>query len=148
MVSIKLQSSFIKVTHRHGCSPLILQHIFRTPFSKNTSGWLLLEIGFKGFFSIESLYFRRNIALHLIFSEIFNIQGYLETNLKDLLRHNHIGIAFLECWHVEAHQIQHNSHLRSLSDCNIALLLEIPISKSHPGNEIQIIHVRIKYVKK
>ena len=28
----------------HGCSPVNLLHIFRTPFSKNTSGWLFLYI--------------------------------------------------------------------------------------------------------
>ena len=28
---------------RHGCSPVNLLHIFRTPFYKNTSGLLLLE---------------------------------------------------------------------------------------------------------
>ena len=27
----------------HGCSPVNLPHIFRTPFPKNTSGWLLLS---------------------------------------------------------------------------------------------------------
>ena len=35
-ISIKLQSN------RHGCSPVNLQHILRTPFTKNTSGGLLL----------------------------------------------------------------------------------------------------------
>ena len=31
---------------RHGCSLINLMHIFRTPFPKNTSGWLLLsELG-------------------------------------------------------------------------------------------------------
>ena len=34
---------FNKVALRHGCS-LNLLHIFRTPFLKNTSGWLLLYI--------------------------------------------------------------------------------------------------------
>ena len=29
---------------RHGCSPVNLLHIFRTPFPRNTSGWLLLYI--------------------------------------------------------------------------------------------------------
>ena len=29
-------------TLRHRCSPVNFQHIFRTPFPKNTSGWLLL----------------------------------------------------------------------------------------------------------
>ena len=35
--------SFIEITLRHGCSPVNLLHIFRTPFSKSTSGWLLLQ---------------------------------------------------------------------------------------------------------
>ena len=34
--------NFIEITHRHGCSPVNLLHIFRTPFLKNTSGQLLL----------------------------------------------------------------------------------------------------------
>ena len=29
---------------RHGCSPVNLLHILRTPFPRNTSGWLLLYI--------------------------------------------------------------------------------------------------------
>ena len=32
---------FIKIALRHGCSPVNLLHIFRTPFPQNTSGWLL-----------------------------------------------------------------------------------------------------------
>ena len=28
----------------HGCSPVNLPHIFRTPFPKNTSGWVLLKL--------------------------------------------------------------------------------------------------------
>ena len=42
--SIKLLSSFIEITLRHGCSPVDLLHIFRKPFTKNTSGWLLLIV--------------------------------------------------------------------------------------------------------
>ena len=42
VISINLQSNFIKITLRHGCSPVNLQHIFRTPFPKSTSEWLLL----------------------------------------------------------------------------------------------------------
>ena len=33
----------VEMTLRHGCSPVNLLHIFRTPFPKNTSGWLLLD---------------------------------------------------------------------------------------------------------
>ena len=40
------QSNFIEITLRHGSSPVYLLHIFRTPFSKNTSGPLLLNRDF------------------------------------------------------------------------------------------------------
>ena len=45
VISIKLQSNFIKITFWHGCSQVNLLHIFRTAFPKNTSGWLLLSDG-------------------------------------------------------------------------------------------------------
>ena len=32
-ISIKLQSNFIEIALRHGCSPINMLHIFRTPFS-------------------------------------------------------------------------------------------------------------------
>ena len=44
VISIKLQSNFIEIALRHGCSPVNLLHIFRTPITKNTSGRLLLYI--------------------------------------------------------------------------------------------------------
>ena len=42
-ISLKLQSKFIEIAIRHGCSPVNLLDIFRTPFPRNTSGWLLLK---------------------------------------------------------------------------------------------------------
>ena len=36
--------NFIEIVLRHGCSPVNLLHISRTPFRKNTSGGLLLDI--------------------------------------------------------------------------------------------------------
>ena len=40
--SIMSLCNFIEITLRYGCSPVNLLHIFRPPFPKNTSGWLLL----------------------------------------------------------------------------------------------------------
>ena len=42
-----LQSNFIEIALSHGCSPVNLLHIFRTPFPKITSGGLLLNIVLK-----------------------------------------------------------------------------------------------------
>ena len=44
MISIKLLCSFIETTFRHGCSPVNLLHIFRTPFAKNIPEGLLLHV--------------------------------------------------------------------------------------------------------
>ena len=41
VISIKLLCNFIEITLRHGCSPVNLLHIFRTPFRMNTSRRLL-----------------------------------------------------------------------------------------------------------
>ena len=42
VISLQLFCSFIGITFRHGCSPVKLLHIFKTPFPNNTSGGLLL----------------------------------------------------------------------------------------------------------
>ena len=42
-ISIKLICNFIEIALRHGCSPVNFLHIFRTPFARNTFGWLLLS---------------------------------------------------------------------------------------------------------
>ena len=44
VISIKLLCNFIEITFWHGCSPVNLLHISRTPFSKNSSVQLLLTI--------------------------------------------------------------------------------------------------------
>ena len=41
VISIKLLCNFIEITLRRGCSLVHLLHIFRTPFLKSTSEWLL-----------------------------------------------------------------------------------------------------------
>ena len=61
VISIKLQRNSIRIKLRHGCSPVNLLHIFRTPFSKNSSGWQLLKniyfalISWKTFELIQTL---------------------------------------------------------------------------------------------
>ena len=37
----QIYCNFIEITLWHGCSPVNLRHIFRTPFTKNNSGRLL-----------------------------------------------------------------------------------------------------------
>ena len=41
VISIKLFSNLIEIAFWHGCSPVNLLHIFRTPFYKNTYEGLL-----------------------------------------------------------------------------------------------------------
>ena len=50
---------FNKVAN-HGCSPVNLLHIFRTPLTRNTSGWLLLVIFLKKLASFSM--FSQNMA--------------------------------------------------------------------------------------
>ena len=47
---VALLCNFIEIALRHGCSPVNLLHIFKTPFPKNNSGRLLLRSS--GFFVI------------------------------------------------------------------------------------------------
>ena len=42
VISIKLQSNFIEIEPRYACSPITLLYILRTPFSKNTTGVVLV----------------------------------------------------------------------------------------------------------
>ena len=57
VISIKLQSNFIEITLRHGCFPVNLLHISRTPFPRNTSGELLLM-----FFNVSSGFRKKPLA--------------------------------------------------------------------------------------
>ena len=43
VISVKLLCKCIEITLWHGCSPVNLLHIFRTPSPRNTSEWLLLR---------------------------------------------------------------------------------------------------------
>ena len=39
----KVAKNFIEIAFRHGCYPVNLLHIFRTPFPKNSGGRVLLH---------------------------------------------------------------------------------------------------------
>ena len=41
-----------------GCSPVNLQHIFRTPFPKNASEWLLLKSELKNLLRLSNNFFK------------------------------------------------------------------------------------------
>ena len=43
-----LLGNFIEITLRHGCSPVNLLYIFRTPCPRNTSEWLLVRFQNEG----------------------------------------------------------------------------------------------------
>ena len=63
-ISIKLLSNFIEIALRHGCSPVNLLHVFKTPFPRNTSEWLLLKfVAYVSHISHIEIHYR-NIALH------------------------------------------------------------------------------------
>ena len=53
MISTKLQSNFIEIARRHGCSPVNLLQTFRTPFPKNTSKGLLLQNINTSFYTVK-----------------------------------------------------------------------------------------------
>ena len=67
VISIKLQSNFIEITLQHGCSPVILLHNFRTPFSQNTSGWLLLKVKSWRFIICNTMTENDSKSFHLFF---------------------------------------------------------------------------------
>ena len=46
MSKCDLKKVAIEIILQHGCSPVNLLHIFRTPFPRKTYGWLLLNILF------------------------------------------------------------------------------------------------------
>ena len=64
----------IEITIRHGCFPVNLLHIFRTPFLKNTSGWLLLM------FALEYIKNKLSITLSCLF-----INKSYNNNMVELL---------------------------------------------------------------
>ena len=74
LITRKLLWNFIEIAFRHGCSPVNLLHVLRTPFPKNTSEGLLLEklfflsihFSFSSTTSIFFFYFRGRRCLILL----------------------------------------------------------------------------------
>ena len=78
--SLKISFNFIAIALRHGCSPLNLLHIFRTPFYKNTSGGLLLDFGY----TPKRIYQQKSYTVMLPTAENVNVKINLHKN-KQLL---------------------------------------------------------------
>ena len=100
--SENMQSNFIEITVRHGCSPVNLLHIFRTPFSKNTSGWLLLNIykRNKKTFHEESLHISIFFYVYIFISSI----SYKEAELFRFLHERaleHLWNLAETAWHLK-----------------------------------------------
>ena len=57
----KVACNFVEITLRHGCTTLNLLHIFRTPFTKNTSRWLLLPLAFNRVISQNIKFYIRDL---------------------------------------------------------------------------------------
>ena len=57
-----------------GRSPVNLLHIFRTPFFRNTSGWLLLPV----------LVFEKKADQEILFTKFLIVHGYDDTNYQTL----------------------------------------------------------------
>ena len=78
VISIKLQSNFFEIALRHGCSPVNLLHIFRTPFLINTLGWLLLTLLIEAFLVEMNLHNKKWLLLCSYNPKKSNIKNYLQ----------------------------------------------------------------------
>ena len=72
-----LQRNFIKITLRHGCSPINLLHIFRTLFPRNTSARLLLTS------KLVVIQNNRNSQKMIFFSCSYIVRCKNNNNIKD-----------------------------------------------------------------
>ena len=85
VISIKLLCNFIEITHRYKCAPVNFLHIFRTPFPRNNSGWLLLNI----WIIFLSVVFILNFYWDWIFK--MYLKAFLSLNIQ----------RFSRCWNAE-----------------------------------------------
>ena len=83
VLSIKLLYNF-EITLRHGCSPANLLRIFRKPFSRNTSRWLLLSFAFLTFTGGREMKHWREITNGYLFFLFGAFYLNLSWNLKHI----------------------------------------------------------------
>ena len=63
--------NFIEIALRHGCSPINLLHIFRTPFPRNSSRWLPLKVGVtQKLIHIDSIPSRRSRIAEVLWKKL------------------------------------------------------------------------------
>ena len=75
----QLLCNFIETILRNGCSPVNFLHIFRTPFSKNTSGELLLDSSHPFFYSLKQVSCSSSAS-----TGIYVLQGFVLESLSFL----------------------------------------------------------------
>ena len=86
-ISKKLLCKFLEIALRHGCSPVTLLHIFRTPLPENTSGWLLLYSVKKVFFLNFAKFTGKLLCQSLFFNKVvgWSLQLYQKEALAQVL---------------------------------------------------------------
>ena len=92
VISIKWLCNFIEIALRHGCSPVNLPHIFRTPFPKNTSGGLILNFEADDPLNYPCKTFYK---IKRIQSSDENSQNYLEKHFQQSSKYISKGFASL-----------------------------------------------------
>ena len=76
LISIKLLCSFIEITLQHGCSPVNLQHIFRTPFtSEDITAMVGISVITQLFWMTNSLVKMFSLVLQILI--ISSFQNYV-----------------------------------------------------------------------
>ena len=82
---------FIGPALRHGCSPVSLLHISRTPFSNHASGWLLLAPP-SGENTVESNVVRKVVRQHIYIMFISNNRTSFHLSWKqNLIKHKKVS---------------------------------------------------------
>ena len=94
----QIYSNFIEITLWHGCSPVNLLHIFRTPFSKNTSRWLLLSLTTLMLNEIKKTILSRRVTI--VLSDLCHPLNLLEsTNRLELQNTQNFEVFYCIKWY-------------------------------------------------